>query len=68
MEKAIAPFEVRQCASILKSTGEKAKKLRELREIIARVGDEAIFHYTYQYFLKGHNLHNAFRIAFISDC
>ncbi|HED00800.1 MAG TPA: hypothetical protein ENN18_10525 [Proteobacteria bacterium] len=54
MEKAIAPFEFRQCASILKATGEKAKNLRELREIIARVSDEAIFHHTYQYFLKGH--------------
>ncbi|MDP2993233.1 MAG: DUF5752 family protein [Deltaproteobacteria bacterium] len=54
MERPIAPFELRQCASILRSTGEKAKNLRELREIIARVSDEAIFHHTYQYFLKGH--------------
>lgn len=54
MEKAIAPFEFKQCASILKSTREKAKNLRDLREIIARVSDEAIFHHTYQYFLKGH--------------
>ena len=54
MEKPIPPFEFRQCASILKSTGEKAKNLRELRDIIARVSDEAIFHHTYQYFLKGH--------------
>jgi len=54
MEKPIPPFEFRQCASILKSTGEKAKNLRELRETIAHISPESIFHHTYQYFLKGH--------------
>ncbi len=50
------PFEFRQCASILKSTGKKAKNLREMRDLIAVVSDESIFHHTYQYFLKGHIL------------
>lgn len=50
----IKPFEFKQCVSILKSTGKKAKSLRELRNVIAVVSDESIFHHTYQYFLKGH--------------
>ncbi len=49
----IRPFEFKQCVSILKSTGRKAKNLRELRDGIAIVSDECIFHHTYQYFLKG---------------
>ncbi len=49
-------FEFRQYASVLKSTGRKATTLQELREIIAEVGDESIFHHMYQYFLKGHVL------------
>ncbi|MEW6409631.1 MAG: DUF5752 family protein [Nitrospirota bacterium] len=56
MEKIIEPFEFKQCISILNSTGRKAKNLRELRDVIAIVSDEAIFHHTYQYFLKGHIL------------
>ena len=56
MEEIIKPFEFRQCVSILKSTGEKAKDLRELKDLIASVSDESIFHHTYQYFLKGHIL------------
>jgi septum formation topological specificity factor MinE len=55
-ENKIEPFEFKQCVSILKSTGEKARNLRELREIISRLSDESIFHHTYQYFLKGHIL------------
>lgn len=47
-----APFEFKACASILKSTGKKAKNLRELRDIIAVVGDGSIFHHTYHYFIK----------------
>jgi hypothetical protein len=50
------PFEFRQCVSILRSTGRKARNLRELREVIAFINDECIFHHTYQYFLKGHIL------------
>lgn len=49
----IRPFEFKQCVSILKSTGRKAKNLRELRDGIAIVSNECIFHHTYQYFLKG---------------
>ena len=55
-ERAVKYFEFRQYASILKSTGRKAKTLRELRTIIADISDEAIFHHMYQYFLKGHVL------------
>ncbi|RJQ56804.1 MAG: hypothetical protein C4526_00850 [Nitrospiraceae bacterium] len=54
--EAIKPFEFKQCVSILKSTGRKAESLRGMREIIAGVSDESIFHHTYQYFLKGHIL------------
>jgi len=56
MEEIIEPFEFRQCISILKSTGKKARNLRELRDKMAVVSDECIFHHTYQYFLKGHVL------------
>ncbi|MDI6776154.1 MAG: DUF5752 family protein [Syntrophales bacterium] len=56
MEEISEPFEFKQCISILKSTGKKAKNLRELRDAIATVSDECIFHHTYQYFLKGHIL------------
>jgi hypothetical protein len=52
----IKPFEFKQCVSILKSTGKKAKTLRELRDAVAAVSDESLFHHTYQYFLKGHIL------------
>jgi len=56
MEEIIEPFEFMQCTSILKSTGKKAKNLRELRDLIGTVSDDCIFHHTYQYFLKGHIL------------
>jgi len=52
----IEPFEFKQCVSIIKSTGKKAKNLKELVEGISVVSDESIFHHTYQYFLKGHFL------------
>lgn len=52
----IRPFEFKQCVSILKFTGKKAKNLRELRDAIAVVSNESLFHHTYQYFLKGHIL------------
>jgi hypothetical protein len=55
MEQA-PPFDFRQAISILKSTGKRAGNLRELREGIATISDESIFHHTYQYFLKGHVL------------
>lgn len=56
MEKLMEDFEFKQCVSILKSTGKRAKNLRELRDVIAVVSDGSIFHHTYQYFLKGHIL------------
>ncbi|NWF75531.1 MAG: hypothetical protein HXY53_02990 [Nitrospirae bacterium] len=56
MVEKIEPFEFRQCVSILISTGKKAKDLHELRNMIATISDESIFHHTYQYFLKGHIL------------
>lgn len=49
----LKPFEFKQCVSILKPTGRKAKNLRELRDVMAIISDECIFHHTYQYFLKG---------------
>lgn len=51
-----APFEFKQYVSILKSTGRKAGTLRELREAIAAVSSESLFHHTCQYFVKGHAL------------
>jgi hypothetical protein len=56
MPETIEPFQFKQCISILKSTGKKAKNLIELRDAIGTVSDECIFHHTYQYFLKGHML------------
>jgi hypothetical protein len=53
-EKATEGFEFKQCISILKSTGRKAKTLNELRTMITIVPDSCIFHHTYQYFLKEH--------------
>lgn len=52
----IKPFEFKHCVSIIKSTGMKAGNLRELRDRIAAVSGESIFHHTYQYFLKDHIL------------
>lgn len=50
------PFEFKEAISILKSTGEKANCLSNLREVISKVSDESIFHHTGQYFLKEHFL------------
>jgi len=54
MASVAAPFEFKQCVTILKSTGKKAKNLKELCTLIGSVSDESIFHHTYQYFLKEH--------------
>jgi hypothetical protein len=54
MEKIDGTFEFRQSVSILKSTGRKAGTLRELRDLIASISEESIYHHTYQYFQKGH--------------
>ncbi len=48
----LGPFEFRECISLVKSTGKKAKTLRELRDLIALVGDESIYYQTYQYYLR----------------
>jgi hypothetical protein len=48
----IMSFEFKQCITILKATGEKARNLRELRDGISDVSDESMFHHMYQYFLK----------------
>ncbi len=56
MRKKREPFAFNQCVSIVKSTGQKAKNLSELRKLISTVGNECIFHHVYQYFLKGHIL------------
>lgn len=50
------PFEFKLCVSVHKSSGKTASTLRELRDAIAEVSEEAIIHHTYQYFLKGHML------------
>lgn len=49
-------FDFRDAVRVLKATGKKAETLRELRDLIATVSDESIFHHTYQYFSKGHIL------------
>ena len=49
-------FEFKQCITMLKATGKKAKDLREFREAFSAVSKDSIFHHTYQYFLKGHML------------
>ncbi|GMR04611.1 MAG: hypothetical protein BMS9Abin23_0511 [Thermodesulfobacteriota bacterium] len=54
MAKPSAPFEFKQCTSIIKATGMKARDLKELRTLISIIDDASIFHHTYQYFLKGH--------------
>ncbi len=46
------PFEFRECISIMKSTGKKAKSLRELRDLIAVISGESLYHHTYQYHSK----------------
>lgn len=56
MGNVIDPFEFKQCASLVKSTGMHARNLRDLKRMIAKVDDESIFHHTYQYFLKGNIL------------
>jgi hypothetical protein len=52
----VTPFQFMECTTLLKATGKKAGTIRELREIIAAIGEESLFHHTCQYFLKGHIL------------
>lgn len=49
-------FEFKQCITLLKSTGRRAGTLRQLREQIAVISGQSLFHHTYEYFLKGHVL------------
>jgi hypothetical protein len=56
MAGLIASFNFKECISILRATGKKAKTLKELRDVIAVVSGDCIFHHTYQYFLKVHVL------------
>jgi hypothetical protein len=53
METVNSQFEFKQSVSIIKSTGEKAGHLRELRDGIAKISPESIYHHTYQYLRKG---------------
>ncbi|MGD1074803.1 MAG: DUF5752 family protein [Thermodesulfovibrionales bacterium] len=55
-EKTREPFRFKQCVNILKSTGKKAKNLRELWNGIEEASNESVYFHTYQYFLKGHLL------------
>lgn len=45
-------FDFRQCILLIKSTGRRARDLKELREAMATVSDQSIHHHTYEYFLK----------------
>jgi len=54
MDKAVGPFEFKQCVIVPKSTGKSAGNLRELKELLVTVSGESIFHHTYQHFLSGH--------------
>jgi hypothetical protein len=56
LEPFSGPFEFRQCINLVKSTGKKARHLRELRDLIASVSEECLNHHTCQYFLKSHIL------------
>ncbi|NOX20196.1 MAG: hypothetical protein GXO99_02890 [Nitrospirae bacterium] len=49
-------FEFKACSTVLISTGRKAQSIKELLEILKTVGPESIFHHTYQYFMKAHDL------------
>jgi len=56
MPEIIEPFEFKECINILKPTGERARNLRELKQLIAVVSEESIFYHIYHYFLKGYVL------------
>jgi hypothetical protein len=56
MTEVLQPFDFRACLMVLKSTGKKASRLRELKDRIAEAGEGVLFHHTYQYFLKEHVL------------
>ena len=45
-------FDFWECILLLKSTGRKARDLRELRDVLATVSDQSIYHHTHEYFVK----------------
>ncbi|MDA8088381.1 MAG: DUF5752 family protein [Nitrospiraceae bacterium] len=47
-------FEFRECRKIIKATGNKARNLAELMELIRSASDASIYHHTQEYFFKGH--------------
>jgi hypothetical protein len=47
-------FVFMDAANLLKATGRKARTLRDLREGIALVSTDCIFHHTCQFFMEGH--------------
>ncbi len=55
MQKSEA-FEFKQCITIARALGKKAKNLKQLRDSMAVVHPASIYHHTYQYFLKGHTM------------
>jgi len=48
-------FKFKQCINILKASGRKAGNLRKLRDAIAEVSENSIYHHTCQYFLREHS-------------
>lgn len=48
-------FRFKQCINILKASGKRAGNLRELRDAIAEVSENSIYHHTCQYFLREHS-------------
>jgi hypothetical protein len=56
MENLFEPFAFKQCISLVKSTGKRARNLRELRDLIATVSEESLYYHACQYFLKTHIL------------
>ena len=57
------PFEFRECVISLKSTGQRAGTLPELRRLLAEIPAESIVHHMYHYLLKGHILEYANEFA-----
>lgn len=45
-------FDFKQCILLIKSTGRKARDLKELREVMAAISEHSIYHHTYEYFFK----------------
>ncbi len=52
MQNPVESFEFKDCIILLKSTGKKAKSLRKLRDLIAVISNDSIYHHIYQYYRK----------------